>query len=83
MDTIFRWAQLFMATSLLIINLGVIALTQNQTSLNTFCPSSIFFEYSQVMILAGFSSYLLLIVQVFIVPNIPLFLDFLALYNLG
>ena len=83
MDTIFRWAQLFMATTLLVINLGVIALTQNQTSLNTFCPSSIFFEYSQVMIIAGLSSYLLLIVQLFIIPNFPLLFDFLALYNLG
>ena len=83
MDTIFRWAQLFMATTLLVINLGVIALTQNQTSLNTFCPSSIFFEYSQVMIIAGLSSYLLLIVQLFITPNFPLLFDFLALYNLG
>ena len=70
-----------MATTILIVNLGVIVFTKNQITL--FGATSIFFEYSQVMILAGISSYLILIVQVFLVPNFALLLDFLVLFNPG
>ena len=61
-----------MATTLLAINLGVIIFIKNQPSSDNFNAVSsepIFVEYSLVMIWAGIASYLLFIVQVFVLPN--------------
>ena len=59
-----------MATTLLTINIGVIALIKNQSSnFNAFGLEPIFLEYSLVMISAGIGSYLLFIVHVFVLQN--------------
>ena len=63
-----------MATTLLMINIGVIILIKNQSSslnanFNAFGLEPIFFEYSLVMICAGIGSYLLFIIHVFVLPN--------------
>ena len=63
-----------MATTLLMINIGVIILIENQSSIfnanfNAFGLEPIFLEYSLVMICAGVGSYILFIIHVFVLPN--------------
>ena len=62
-----------MATTLLMINIGVITLikiqSSSQTSLNAFGLDPTFIEYSLVMICAGVASYILFIIHVFVLPN--------------
>ena len=63
----YRWPQLFMATTLLWINIGVIALTVTNGSDLGMKP--IFYEFSLAMVVAGIVSYILFIVQLFVLPN--------------
>ena len=63
----YRWPQLFMATTLLWINIGVIALTVTNGSDLGVKP--IFYEFSLAMVVAGIVSYILFIVQLFVFPN--------------
>ena len=68
----YRWPQLFMATTLLWINIGpmtpgVIALTITNGSDLGMKP--IFYEFSLAMVVAGIVSYILFIVQLFVLPN--------------
>ena len=63
----YRWPQLFMATTLLWINIGVIALTVTNGSDLGVKP--IFYEFSLAMVVAGIVSYILFIVQLFVLPN--------------
>ena len=63
----YRWPQLFMATTLLWINVGVIALTVTNGSDLGMKP--IFYEFSLAMVVAGIVSYILFIVQLFVLPN--------------
>ena len=63
----YRWPQLFMATTLLWINIGVIALTVTNGSDLGMKP--IFYEFSLAMVVAGIVSYILFIFQLFVLPN--------------
>ena len=63
----YRWPQLFMATTLLWINVGVIALTVTNGSDLGMKP--IFYEFSLAMVVAGIVSYTLFIFQLFVLPN--------------
>ena len=63
----YRWPQLFMATTLLWINVGVIALTVTNGSDLGMKP--IFYEFSLAMVVAGIVSYILFIFQLFVLPN--------------
>ena len=63
----YRWPQLFMATTLLWINIGVIALTV--TNVSDLGMKPIFYEFSNAMVVAGIVSYILFIVQLFVLPN--------------
>ena len=63
----YRWPQLFMATTLLWINVGVIALTVTNGSDLGMKP--IFYEFSLAMVVAGTVSYTLFIFQLFVLPN--------------
>ena len=64
---IYRWPQLFMATTLLWINIGVIALTVTNGSDLGMKP--IFYEFVLAMVVAGIVSYILFIFQLFVLPN--------------
>ena len=91
----FMWLQLFMATSLLVIDLGLVAIVANletQRDLknpqglatwSAFDLDLIFLEYSIVMTFAGFGSYLLLLFHLFILPSCPSISDLLTLYNIA
>ena len=63
----YRWPQLFMATTLLWINIGVIALTV--TNVSDLGMKPIFYEFSLAMVVAGIVSYTLFIFQLFVLPN--------------
>ena len=93
----FRWLQLYLATSLLVIDLGLVAIVANlesQRDLNdlqdnqslatwsAFNLEAIFSEYSIVMTCAGFGSYLLLFFHLFLLPKCPTIADLLTLYNM-
>ena len=92
----FRWLQLYLATSLLVIDLGLVAIVANletQRDLNdlqdnqglatwsAFNLDAIFSEYSIVMTFVGFGSYLLLLFPLFLLPKCPTIADLLTLFN--
>ena len=94
----FRWLQLYLATSLLVIDLGLVAIVANletQRDLNNlqdnqglatwsaFNLDGIFSEYSIVMTFVGFGSYLLLLVHLFLLPKCPTVSDLLTLFNIA
>ena len=84
-----------MATSLLVIDLGLVAIVANletQRDLNNveglatwsaFNLDTIFSEYSIVMSCSGFGSYLLLLFHLFLLPKYPTITDLLTLYNIA
>ena len=76
-----------MATSLLVVDLGIVAMVANQRGdlrdLEGLVTWTAFFsEYSIAMTCAGFGSYLLLLFHLFLLPKCPTFEDLLALYNM-
>ena len=78
---------MYMATTLLVVDLGLVAIVANQRddlrSLEGLVTWSAFFsEYSIVMTCAGFSSYLLLLFHLFLLPKCPTIADLLILYNM-
>ena len=75
-----------MATTLLVVDLGLVALVANQRdelrSLEAIATWSAFFsEYSILMTCAGFGSYLLLLFHLFLLPKCPTIADLLTLIN--
>ena len=86
---------MYMATSLLVFDLGLIAIIANletQRELknveglatwSAFNLDTIFSEYSIVMICVGFGSYLLLLFHLFVLPKSPTIADLLTLYNIA
>ena len=83
----FRWLQLYMATTLLVVDLGLVAIVANQgddlRNLEGLATWSVFFsEYSIVMTCAGFGSYLLLLFHLFLLPRCPTIADLLIIYNM-
>ena len=72
-----------MATSLLAVDLGLVALVatlENEDDLANV--GKIPFEYTIIMTCAGFASYLLIVIQIFLVPNCPSVSDLFTLYNI-
>ena len=93
-----RWLQLYLATSLLVIDLGLVAIVANletQLDLSTLQDNQglatwsaskldrIFSEYSTVMTSVGFASYLLLLFHLFLLPKCPTIADLITLCNIA
>ena len=87
---------MYMATSLLVFDLGLVAIIANletQRDLkdnveglatwSAFNLDTIFFEYSLVMTCVGFGSYLLLLFHLFLLPKCPTIADLLTIYNIA
>ena len=84
-----------MASSLLVMNLGLLAIVANlETQRGIESPEGlatwrafeldeIFSEFSSVMTAVGFASYLLLIFHLFLLPDCPSMSDLLTLFNVG
>ena len=85
-----------MATSLLVFDLGLVAIIANletQRDLknsveglatwSAFNLDTIFSEYSLVMTCVGFGSYLLLLFHLFLLPKCPTIADLMTLYNIA
>ena len=75
---------MFMATSLLVVDLGLVAMVATLESGGDDLASvdKISFEYTITMTCFGFASYLLIVVQIFLVPNCPSLSDLFTLYNI-
>ena len=84
-----------MATSLLVIDLGLVAIVANlETQRDLKNPQGLatwsafdldltFLEYLIVMTFAGFGSYLLLLFYLFVLPSCPSISDLLTLFNIA
>ena len=78
-----RWFQFFMATSLLVIDLGLVAMVATLENGHDLANvDKIPFEYSIIMTCAGFASYLLIVFQIFLLPNCLSVSDLFTLYNI-
>ena len=78
---------MYMATTLLVLDLGLVEIVANQRddlrSLEGLATWTVFFsEYSIVMTCAGFGSYILLLIHLFLLPRCPTVADLLTLYNM-
>ena len=86
---------MYLATSLLVIDLGLVAIVANletQRDLQdnqglatwtAFNLDAIFSEYSTVMTSVGFASYLLLLFHLFLLPKCPTIADLMTLCNIA
>ena len=86
---------MYLATSLLVIDLGLVAIVANletQRDLQdnqglatwtAFNLDAIFSEYSTVITSVGFASYLLLLFHLFLLPKCPTIADLMTLCNIA
>ena len=72
-----------MATSLLVVDLGLVATVVTLENGHDLANVGIIpFEYTVIITCAGFASYLLAVIQIFLLPSCPSRSDLLTLYNI-